>query len=148
MYLPHPIVPRSYCPEMPMRRPFVVRHLRFDHICILEDNKMNTYTCICIHHLQYLRRKVQSQLYCVTWSAVVTYLNYDRYNYLREMNPGQHPKQMALWTKGGLAVKHPALGANGHRFEPCKRSKLFQGLISRLTTSWVADQVKWRYRLH
>ena len=46
-------------------------------------------------------------------------------------------------SSGGLAVKHPALGANGRRFEPRKRSKLFQGLISRLTTSWVADQVKW-----
>ena len=51
-------------------------------------------------------------------------------------------------SSGGLAVKHPALGANGRRFEPRKRSKLFQGLISRLTTSWVADHVKWRCRLH
>ena len=25
----------------------------------------------------------------------------------------------------GLAVKHPALGAKGHRFDPSKRSKLF-----------------------
>ena len=25
-------------------------------------------------------------------------------------------------SSGGLAVKHPAPGANGHRFEPCKRS--------------------------
>ena len=32
--------------------------------------------------------------------------------------------------------------------ESRKRSKLFQGLISRLTTSWVADHVKWRCRLH
>ena len=45
---------------------------------------------------------------------------------------------------GGLAVKQPALRANGHRFEPCKRSKLFQRVISRLTTSWVADHVKCR----
>jgi len=29
-------------------------------------------------------------------------------------------------SSGGLAVKPPALGANGHRFEPCKRSKPFQ----------------------
>jgi len=36
---------------------------------------------------------------------------------------------------GGLAVKHPALGAKGHRFDPRKRSKPFQRLISRLTTS-------------
>ena len=46
-------------------------------------------------------------------------------------------------SSSSLVVKHPALGANGHRFEPCKRSKTFQGLISRLTTSWVADHVKW-----
>ena len=37
-------------------------------------------------------------------------------------------------SSGGLAVKHPALGANGHRFKPSKRSKPFQGLFSRLTT--------------
>ena len=42
-------------------------------------------------------------------------------------------------SSGGLAVKYLALGANGHRFEPRQRSKLFQRLISRLTTSWVAD---------
>ena len=53
-----------------------------------------------------------------------------------------------IMSSGGLAVKHPALGANGHRFEPRKRSKPFQRLISRLTTSWVADHVKWRCRLH
>ena len=51
-------------------------------------------------------------------------------------------------SSGGLAVKQSALGANGRRFEPRKRSKLFHGLISRLTTSWVADRVKWRCRLH
>ena len=34
-----------------------------------------------------------------------------------------------------------ALGANGHRFEPRKRSKLFQRLISRLTTSWVEKRL-------
>ena len=28
-------------------------------------------------------------------------------------------------SSGGLAVKHPTLGANGHRFEPRKRSKPF-----------------------
>jgi len=39
-------------------------------------------------------------------------------------------------SSGGLAVKHPALGAKGHRFDPGKRLKLFQRLISRLTTSW------------
>ena len=48
------------------------------------------------------------------------------------------------WPSG----KHPALGANGRRFEPSKSSKLFQRLISRLTTSWVVDHVKWRCRLH
>ena len=47
-----------------------------------------------------------------------------------------------LVSSGGLAVKHPALAANGYRFEPRKRSKPFQRLISRLTTSWVADHVK------
>jgi len=51
-------------------------------------------------------------------------------------------------SSDGLVVKHPALGVNGRRFEPRKRSKLLQGLISRLTTSWVADHVKWRCRLH
>ena len=30
---------------------------------------------------------------------------------------------------GGLAVKYPALGANGHRFEPRKRSTLFQMMM-------------------
>ena len=50
-------------------------------------------------------------------------------------------------SSGGLVVKHPALGAKGHRFDPSKRSKLFQRLISRLTTSWVVDHVKWRCRL-
>jgi len=49
-----------------------------------------------------------------------------------------------LVSCGGLAVKHPALGDNGHRFEPRKRSTLFQRLISRLTTSWVNDHAKWR----
>ena len=28
-------------------------------------------------------------------------------------------------SSGGLAIKHLALGGNGHRFEPRKRSKLF-----------------------
>ena len=51
-------------------------------------------------------------------------------------------------SSGGLAVKHSAFGANGRRFEPRKRSKRFQGLISQLTTSWVANHVKWRCRLH
>jgi len=51
-------------------------------------------------------------------------------------------------SSGDLAAKHSALGANDRMFEPRKRSKLFQGLISRLTTSWVADHVKWRCRLH
>ena len=51
-------------------------------------------------------------------------------------------------SSGGLAAKHPALGANGHRFEPRKKSKLFLRLISRLTTSWMVDHVKWRCRLH
>jgi len=40
-----------------------------------------------------------------------------------------------LVSFGCQAVKHPALGAEGHRFDPSKRSKLFQGLISWLTTS-------------
>jgi len=43
---------------------------------------------------------------------------------------------------------YPALGANGHKFEHRKRSKPFQRLISQLTTSWVADHVKWRCCLH
>ncbi|KAK2138514.1 hypothetical protein LSH36_2887g00000 [Paralvinella palmiformis] len=40
-----------------------------------------------------------------------------------------------LVSSGGRAVNHRALGAKGHRFDPSKRSKLFKGLISRLTTS-------------
>ncbi|KAK2170412.1 hypothetical protein LSH36_3g26068 [Paralvinella palmiformis] len=58
------------------------------------------------------------------------------------------PLSIKVVSSGGLVIKHPALGANGRRFEPRKRSKLFQGLISQLTTSWVADHVKWRCRLH
>ena len=40
-------------------------------------------------------------------------------------------------------VKHLALGSNSHRFDPSKMLKLFQKLISRLTTSLVTDHVKW-----
>ena len=35
-------------------------------------------------------------------------------------------KRTTSVSSGGLAVKDPALGANGHRFEPRKRSKPFQ----------------------
>ena len=42
-----------------------------------------------------------------------------------------------LVSSSGLAVKHPALGANGHRFDPSNEVETFQRLISRLTTSWV-----------
>jgi len=52
-------------------------------------------------------------------------------------------KSDSFVNSGGLATKHPALGAKGHRFDPSKRSKLFQRLISRLTTSRVADHVEW-----
>ena len=45
-----------------------------------------------------------------------------------------YSSEKCLAHSGDLAVEHPALAANGHRFEPRKRSKLFQGLISRLTT--------------
>jgi len=45
-------------------------------------------------------------------------------------------------SSSGLAVKHPAPGAKYHRFDPSKRLKLFQRLISGLTTSWVGDHVK------
>jgi len=51
-------------------------------------------------------------------------------------------------SSGALVVKHLALGAKDHRFDPSKRSKLFQRLISRLTTSGVNAHVKWRYRFH
>ena len=34
---------------------------------------------------------------------------------------------------GGLAVKHPALGAKGYRFDPSKRSKLFKRLLSQIS---------------
>ena len=46
---------------------------------------------------------------------------------------------LRIVSSGGLAVKYPALGANGRRLVPSKRSKLFQILISRLKTSWVPD---------
>jgi len=46
-------------------------------------------------------------------------------------------------SSGALAVNYPAIGAKGHRFDPSKRLKLFQRLISQLTTSWVVDHVKW-----
>ena len=42
-------------------------------------------------------------------------------------------------SSGGLAVKHSVLGAKGHRFDPSKVSKLFQRLISQLTTSSVTE---------
>jgi len=61
---------------------------------------------------------------------------------------GIYKGQSTLWKHSWVfqwpSSKHPALGANGHRFEPRKRSKLFQRLISRLTTSWVDDHIKWR----
>ena len=66
--------------------------------------------------------------------------------YIGEAQPSVAKKTPV--SPGGLAVKHPALGANGHRFEPSKRSKLFQRLISRLTISWVTGHIKWRCRLH
>ena len=34
-----------------------------------------------------------------------------------------------LVSSGGLAVEHPALSAKGDRFDPRKKSKLFQRLI-------------------
>ena len=40
-------------------------------------------------------------------------------------------------SSGGLGVKHPV-----------KELKLFQKLISRLTTLWVDNHIKWRCRLH
>jgi len=46
-------------------------------------------------------------------------------------------------SSGCLAVNQLALGAKGHRFDCRKKSKHFQIFISRLTTSWVSDQVKW-----
>jgi hypothetical protein len=39
--------------------------------------------------------------------------------------------------------KFRELCAKGHRFDPIKRLKLFHGLVSRLTSSWVVDNVKW-----
>ena len=60
-------------------------------------------------------------------------------------------------SSGRLAAKHVAQCAKGwifyitakdHRFNSVKRSKLFQRLISRLTTSWVDEHVKRPCRLH
>ena len=47
-----------------------------------------------------------------------------------------------------LAVKQVALCSKGHMFDPIKRSKLFQRIISQLTTYWVAIDVKWHCHLH
>ncbi|KAK2162521.1 hypothetical protein LSH36_97g07081 [Paralvinella palmiformis] len=44
-----------------------------------------------------------------------------------------------LVSSGGLTVRHLAFGAKDHRFDPSKRSKLFLGLISPLTTSWCPE---------
>ena len=38
-------------------------------------------------------------------------------------------------SSGDQAVKHQALGAKGHRFDPSKRWKNFLRLVSHLTTS-------------
>ena len=45
-----------------------------------------------------------------------------------------------------LAVKHTALGVKGHWLDPSKKLKLFQGLISRLTTSWIIKNKGGRQR--
>ena len=76
------------------------------------------------------------------------FCNTERYDRTTSLDSQWVENLAQVVSSGGLAVKHPAFGANGHRFEPRKRSKLFQGLISRLPTSWVADHVKWRCRLH
>jgi len=55
---------------------------------------------------------------------------------------------MNIISSDGLAVNRVTLCAKGHRFNPIKTSKLFQGLISRLTTTWVAEYVKCHYSLH
>ena len=47
----------------------------------------------------------------------------------------------------GLVVEHLPFCGKDHRFDPIERSKNFQGLISRLKTSWVDDYVKRRCRL-
>ena len=42
-----------------------------------------------------------------------------------------------------------ALTTKDHGFDPIKMSKLFQGLISRFTTSWADDdQIQWRCTVH
>ena len=56
--------------------------------------------------------------------------------------------EMIIPNAGGLVVKHVALCAKNHRFDPIKSLKLFQGIISQPTTSWVADHVKWHCHLH
>jgi len=56
------------------------------------------------------------------------------------------PSKMLIFivSSGGIAVKHPALGANGYRFKPRKRSKLFQILIPAITI--VRTTVPWLQR--
>jgi len=87
-----------------------------------------------------------------TWSWSLTMkvgqkLLYEDYMYTKKAS-----YKTTIWwecsqSSDGLAVKHPAPRAKGHRFDPSKRSKLFQRLISRFTKSWVADHVKWYCRL-
>jgi len=38
----------------------------------------------------------------------------------------QTDRMNSVVNSGGLAVKYPALGTNGHRFEPSKRSKVYR----------------------
>ena len=62
----------------------------------------------------------------------------------------QARKQVCIYiivSSGSLAVKHSALGANGHRIEPCKRAKLLLEINFSAHNIVVADHVKWRCRL-
>ena len=46
------------------------------------------------------------------------------YKISSEKAPVYKSRTSSSVSSGGLAVKYPALAANGHRFEPSKRSKL------------------------
>ena len=108
--------------------------------------------CVCVYKMIFHWCQVGIIFYSVKYTVFITKFIPQLFVYNKEVALNSYISRVAnyhlLVSSGGLAVKHPALGPNGRRFEPCKRSKLFQGLISRLTTSWVADHVKWGCRLH
>jgi len=105
------------------------------------------YTCLFIH-----TKKLQISGW---WWWLVFYSNFCTCGRLKviwflHQEPYWH-FMFSCWSEvssSGLAAKHIALYAKGHRFNPIKRPKLFQGLISWLTTLSVADHIKCHCRIH